>query len=54
MKLNFIKQKISKEKLYRFAFKEACDMLVRTNWYKTIESAQESILIKIRKQYDIS
>lgn len=53
VKLQIIKQEISKETLYKLAFKEACDMLVRTRWYKTNASAENSILTLVKKRYKI-
>jgi len=41
----------TKEILYKLAFKEACDMLVRTKWYKTNASAEGSILTLIKKRH---
>jgi hypothetical protein len=49
MKLKIIKPKIDKAKLYRFAFNEACNILVRGGYYKTTMSAENSILTKIKK-----
>jgi len=46
-----MKKPFTKEMLYRLAFKEACDMLVRTRWYKTNASAEGSILTLIKKRY---
>ena len=40
----------TKEMLYKLAFREACDMLVRTGWYKTNASAEGSILTLIKKR----
>ena len=40
----------TRERLYKLAFKEACDMLVRTGWYKTNASAEGSILTLIKKR----
>ena len=50
MKLRFIKNKIDKKKLYRFAFNEACNMLVRAGFYKTTKSAEGVILNKVKKK----
>lgn len=46
-----MKKPFTKETLYKLAFKEACDMLVRTKWYKTNASAEGSILTLIKKRY---
>ena len=48
MKLKIIKPKIDKAKLYRYAFNEACNMLVMAGFYKSTHSAENSI-IKIIK-----
>ncbi len=44
MKLKWIKPKINKARLYRYAFNEACNMLVRAGIYKSTHSAEKSIL----------
>lgn len=46
-----MKKPFTKEVMYKLAFKEACDMLVRTKWYKTNASAEGSILTLIKKRY---
>lgn len=51
MKLKIIKPKIDKAKLYRYAFNEACNMLVMHGIYKSTISAENSILTKIKKQW---
>lgn len=49
MKLKFIKPKIDKAKLYRYAFNEACNMLVRAGYYKSTYSAEISIIKKVKQ-----
>ena len=53
MKLKYLKETISKERLYRAAFNEACNMLVLNRIYKSTMSAENSILSKIKKSYNI-
>ena len=53
MKLKVIKPKIEKVKLYRLAFNDACNMLVRAKVYKTTKSAENSILTNIKKHGNI-
>ena len=53
MKLKIIKPKINKAKLYRYAFNEACNLLVMHGVYKSTHSAENSILIKIKKNGNI-
>jgi hypothetical protein len=48
MKLKVIKSKIDKAKLYRYAFNEACNMLVNAGFYKSTISAENTILTKIK------
>lgn len=43
MKLRWIKQKIDKCKLYRYAFNEACNLLVMHGVYKSTMSAENTI-----------
>lgn len=52
MKLKPIKERISKEKMYRLAFNEACNLLVINGFYKSTRSAEGSILSMIRKTFD--
>jgi len=51
MKLKLLKETISKEKLYRLAFNEACNMLVIHGYYKSTHSAEGAILCRIKKTY---
>ena len=53
MKLKIIKPAVDKKKLYRLAFNEACNMLVRAGLYRSTHSAENSILINIKKHGDI-
>jgi hypothetical protein len=53
MKLKIIKPKIDKATLYRFAFNEACNILVRAGFYKSTRSAEFSILTRIKKHGNI-
>jgi len=50
MKLKVIKPKIDKAKLYRYAFNEACNMLVLAGLYKSTSSAENSILKRIKNK----
>jgi hypothetical protein len=53
MKLKYLKETINKEKLYRLAFNEACNLLVINGFYKSTYSAENSILMRIKKTYDV-
>lgn len=53
MRLKFIKPKIDKVKLYRYAFNEACNILVRTGYYKSTLSAEITILKKVKKEIEL-
>ena len=48
MKLRFFRPEIEKKVLYRVAFNEACNMLVRNGFYKSTQSAEMSIMRKVR------
>ena len=53
MKLKPIKEKINKEKMYRLAFNEACNLLVINGFYKSTYSAEGSIIARIKKTYQV-
>lgn len=57
MKLKYIHKKkliTSNEQLYKEAFNEACAIIMmETDLYKTMASARNSILIRIKKMYDV-
>lgn len=53
MKLKIIKPKIDKAKLYRYAFNEACNMLVRAGFYKSTHAAENSIIKKVKEEINL-
>ena len=53
MKLRYLKETISKEKMSRLAFNEACNVLVMHGLYKSTYSAENSILTQIKKSFNI-
>jgi len=53
MKLKLVKESISKEKLYRLAFNEACNILVINGLYKSTYSAEGAIIGRIKKTYSV-
>lgn len=48
MRLKIIKPRIDKKKLYRYAFNEACNLLVMHGIYKSTISAENSILKRVK------